>query len=253
MMQLGISELAWSNENNLDSLLQLLSEHNISFIETVIPKHVDWNNINLRKIKDLIKLYNSYNIQVLSTQSILYNSNIESFYDSKFIEHIKLVSDICCDLNIPSIVLGAPALRNKNFNIDKLKNIFQQLDTILDMRNQVLLIEPNCKQYNGKYFFTVDEIVNFINYSKVSNIKTMIDTHNILNEGSDPADIFSKYSTSIKHVHVSENNLASFINSEYHNKLSNTLNTMKYSGHIIYETKHINFEDIKLFSYIYNK
>lgn len=252
-MKIGISELAWNNDVDLDLTLKLLNEHGISSIEMVFPKHINWYDIDLDKLKNLVKLYNSYDIRVSSTQSIMYNSNVNSFYDLKFIEHIKLVSDICFELDIPTIVLGAPSLRNNYFNIDKLKFIFQQLDDILIHRSQLLLIEPNCKQYKGNYFFTVNEIINFINYSNLSNIKTMIDTHNVLNEGHNPSDVLSKNFNSIKHVHVSENNLTGFINSDYHIKLANTINNMQFSGQIIYESKHINFEDIKLFSNIYNK
>jgi sugar phosphate isomerase/epimerase len=83
----------------------------------------------------------------------------------------------------------------------------------------------------------------------------MIDTHNILLENEDPVIIFDQYKDYIKHIHISETKLGSFIKSDNHNKLSDILKEYNYDDLIIYETKptlNIN-KDIKLFSKIYNK
>ena len=92
-------------------------------------------------------------------------------------------------------------------------------------------------------------------YSKFSNIKTMIDTHNILNEKQIPSNICSAYHKHIKHVHVSENNLTNFKNSTEHVKLADMLRNINYNGIVVYECMNTTtlFNDIKLFSNIYNK
>lgn len=250
-MKLAISELAWP-ESVTD--LQTLNELGINFIETVIPKHVDWNLVDFNKFNQFIENLALNNIDVKSTQSITYNSNITSFVSNNFVEHIQTVSDICYQMDITTIVLGAPALRLE-YNQQLLSDKFAIIDSILQTNNQTLLIEPNSRIYNGEYFFTVDEIVKFIKMNNFTNIKTMIDTHNILLEGQTPADVFIKYHPYIKHVHVSENKLSSFRNAIHHQELSTALHDMNYDGLVVYECmkSHTLLGDIKLFSYIYNK
>lgn len=249
-MKLAISELAWP-ESVTD--LQTLNELGINFIETVIPKHIDWNLINFNKFNQFINYLSLNNINVRSTQSITYNSNVDSFVSDTFVEHIQRVSDICYHVNITSIVLGAPTLRTK-YDLIKLVENFTKIDLILQSRNQTLLIEPNSRLYNGEYFFTIDEIIKFLDINDFTNIKTMIDTHNIILEGQPPAEVFEMYHSYIKHVHVSENNLSNFKDSKYHHDLSDKLIKLKYDGLVVYECMKSPtlLGDIKLFSYIYS-
>ena len=249
-MKLGISELAWQSDTDI---LDILHGENIRYIEAVIPRHMNWTDDTLT-FENYLSYLRINNINVASTQSITYKSNILSFNDINFLNHLKLVSSICKNLHINLLVLGAPKLRN-NYELNLLSNIFNQLDVIARDNQQIILLEPNCKQYGGDYFFTIDEIVKFISYNKFTNIKTMIDTHNIINEHQSPAEMYLRYREYIKHVHVSENNLSSFKNSKYHTDLSNVLHDTNYDGIVIYEC--INTDtllgDIKLFSNIYNK
>jgi sugar phosphate isomerase/epimerase len=250
-MKLGISELAWESDLKI---LDILEESNIQYIEAVIPKHVNWNRVDLTQFKRYIDQLKLRNINVLSTQSITYNSNIDSFLDINFYQHMKLISEICSTVNINTIVLGAPALR-KNYNHQMLSDVFTSIDILFRNKNQILLIEPNSKQYNGQYFFTVNEIVNFIKTNKFTNIKTMIDTHNVLNEKQNLVEVYMEHKSYINHIHVSENNLSSFIKSQNHIELSTALHDTNYNGLVIYECikSPTLFGDVKLFSNIYNK
>jgi sugar phosphate isomerase/epimerase len=254
-MKTGLSELAWDNTIDLDKLLVELTKCDISFLELIIPKHIDWDLIETTRLKNFLNTINSYNINIASTQSILFNSKVTAIdNNSLFIDHMNKVFDICKEFNIQKIVLGAPSLR-KNYNIEELASIFKQLDLELNNTDQVLLLEPNSRYYNGNYFFTIDEIVNFIEKNKFKNIKTMIDTHNIILENQSPSEIFTMYHNYIDHVHVSEINLESFKPSNHHYELSNKLKDFDYKGLVIYECKKSNtlIEDVKLFSNIYNK
>lgn len=252
-MKLAISELAWDNDN-IDVILNILTEYNISYVETVIPRHLKWNEtdtIKFDKFKDKI---NSVGIQLKSTQSILFNSDVTAIEDPvSFLKHMDLVLDICKQYDIQKIVLGAPSLR-KQFDLIHLTSIFQELDFKLKGSSQIILLEPNSRFYKGNYFFTIDEIVDFIDTNKFSNIKTMIDTHNILLEGSNPSDMFIKYQQFIDHVHVSETNLVNIIPSKQHDEFAATLAKYNYTGLVVYECKQTNdlLGDVKLFSYIYS-
>jgi sugar phosphate isomerase/epimerase len=252
-MKLGISTLAWDVNNDNSQIFSVLRESNINFIEIVLPKFITWGDSNLTNILKFKNLALEYNIDIISTQSIMYNSNVDSFTDTEFITHISYVSDICSKLNINNIVLGAPTLRKFINNFDLYK-VFNIIDIIISNNNQLLLLEPNSKFYKGDYFYDISEIVKFIQHGEFNNICTMIDTHNSILENNIPCKEFKLFSDMIRHVHVSENNLTDYIDSAIHVQFANELKHANYDGLIIYESKpSINLErSIKLFSNTYN-
>jgi sugar phosphate isomerase/epimerase len=251
-MRLGISNLAWGDLKTPD-LIPMLIGNNIKYIEVVLPKHINWNNANLTELQKFHDHLEYNGILIKSTQSIFFNSGIDNYYDDGFVNHIVKVSDICREIGVTHLVLGAPNMR-KNEDPVGLGNKFSYIDNVVRENNQILLLEPNSRIYGGNYFYKVDEIVRFIDEIKFSNIRTMIDTHNIILEGEDPTDVFLKYREYIKHVHVSEANLSGFISSNRHKELAKTLKENEYSGLIIYEAKPtLNLVDeIKNFSKTYN-
>jgi sugar phosphate isomerase/epimerase len=248
-MKLGISNLAW--EKNID--FSLLKNNNINYIEIILPKYLNWDDYNFIKLKKFINYIKKYNIDILSTQSICFKSNLSSFHEENFIKHIEKVIKICDKIKVNKLVLGAPNLRNLSINVDLINN-FIYINQILKNHNQILLLEPNSRIYNGNYFYTIDEIIDFIIQNKLSNIKTMIDTHNIILENQNPSKLFIKNKAYIDHIHVSEIDLGDFIESNEHIELALTLKTNKYEGLIIYESKPSKnlLKNIKSFSKIYN-
>ena len=247
-LKLGISSLAWGDDVDYKNLFSVLKDNNIKFIEIVLPKFIDWKTNNMSKLSDFMNSVLFHGLDIKSTQSLYYGTGIDSYYSPNFVKHLEHVIDICKNIGVTHLVLGAPTMRTKNSL--GLSKIFSYIDGILKENNQIMLLEPNSKIYNGNYFFTIKEIIDFIQMNKFTNIKTMIDTHNIILEKENPFDIFINYFSYIKHIHVSENNLGDFIESEQHTLLANKLKECKYEGLIVYESKpSLNLiESIKSFS-----
>ncbi len=231
-MNIGISQLPFDKISHL--IDDLIIYKNIGFknLEIIYSKFENIDQILKFKNKML-----SHDIKTISTQSILFNSGIIDFTDSNIIEKIYEVVQKCNITETKFLVLGSPNCR-KSFDLYKLKNNFQEIDKVLIKYNKILCIEPNCKLYSGKYFFTIDEIVNFIIDSKLENVKTMIDTHNVLYENLDIVNTFLTYKNYIHHVHVSENNLTAFVQSDQHILFSKCLIENNYDKSITYETKY---------------
>jgi len=253
-MKLGISELAWPGVDHIDETLTCLTANRIYCIEMVIPKHSAWNPIDIDKLTTLRNMINSAHIEVKSTQSVLFNSDVTVIGVMNFVQHMEKVIDACIILGIEKIVLGSPKQRI-DFYFSQLKYAFQILDNKLDGTSISILIEPNSQQYGGEYFFTIDSIVEFLAQHNFNNIKTMIDTHNIILEGGNPAEKFTEYQEYIDHVHVSEIGLMSFKKSDIHHQLAETLHTTQYDGLVVYECNQSAtlFNDIASFANIYNK
>ena len=249
-MKLGISQLAFNTDEDFESFISILKENSILNIEIVFPKIISWKNVDLIYLKKYINKLHKLGFNTLSTQSITYNTPLKSFCDESFIEHISQISDLCKITNTKIMVLGAPKLRDI-YNESILINNFSKIDFYLKKNNQILCIEPNNSWHGGKFFLYLDEIVSFIKKGNFTNIKTMIDTHNIIKENKNPADEFIKYQEYISHVHVSEDNLDSFKVSNLHIELKNCLEKENYENLIVYETKIC--ENIKEFKNTYSK
>lgn len=168
-----------------------------------------------------------------STQSIFHDSNISSLQDPNTLKYLEYVVDECLKLGIERIVLGSPSLRK-----GKKKNMTDILD-FLDVKLQgsktILCVEPNSKYYGGEYYFSLDEIVPDI--KKYTNIKTMIDTHNLVLEGENVFEQYEKYSDYIKHIHLSEKDLNKINDWIFSKKIVKFLREKKYKYGITYELK----------------
>lgn len=221
-MKFGISNLSWSDDKEI--LIRLkLSKYD--YVETVFPR------IN----------YGYY-----STQSIFYGSNVNSFEDIDGTEKwLNYVVDKCIKYKTKIIVLGSPSLRKGNKN-NLLKSL-QKIDLKLRENQIFLCIEPNSSYYGGDYYFSLNEIVeDIVNFS---NIKTMIDTHNLILEGEDVIKTFLKYQNYIKHIHFSEKDLVPISDYSFYDHFIDFLNKNNYNLGITYElkfTKNI-FEEIEKF------
>lgn len=237
-IHLGISHLAFKNSTELQNLTDDIRRSGITNLELVFAKCSN-HTINT-------------NLNIESTQSILHQTGVKDMLDDIMFETITNISDQCSTYGIKLLVLGSPSQRLV-LDYDKLLYQFTRIDDYLRQKNQTLCIEPNSKEYGGKYFYTVSEIVNFLNHGMFTNIKTMIDTHNLILEGEDILSTFEKYYDYIKHIHVSEYKLKSFTPTKLHVDFSKLIKSSKYNGIITNETLTPEnlLDEIKLFTGIY--
>lgn len=210
-MKFGISNLSWGDRDENLYKKQLIE---FDYIETVFPK---------------------INHGYYSTQSIFYGSNVKSFDDyHSTLERLNHVIEQCYNFGIKVIVFGSPSLRTGNKN--NLLSVFNTIDSKLKSYGIFLCVEPNSKYYGGDYYHRVSEIVNDI--QNFSNIKTMIDTHNLILEGDDIFDTYSKYSSFIKHIHFSEKDLLPIIDYSLYYDFVDFLYKSGYDLGITYELKY---------------
>jgi sugar phosphate isomerase/epimerase len=254
-MNLGISHLAFKENNTIFNLVNILKKNNISNIEIVIPKLFSWGTTDLVLLKAYVNNLKKLNFTCSSTQSITFNTSLQSVYDNSFIDHIIHVSKICKIIGVKTLVFGAPKLRT-TYQQSKLISVFSKIDSILKTNNQILCIEPNCSLYGGNFFLNLEEIISFLKLGNFTNIKTMIDTHNLLNEGFNPSEEFVKYQNYITHIHISENQLGPIQYSEFHKQLGLCLKNLNYTGDITYEVSNLSMDEfensLNLFNKLYN-
>ena len=252
---LAISNLAWDYVES-EKCFKHFKSLGINKIECVLTKVKDWDDLTLNDIIEYKKELEYYDITPYSIQSLFYNIKCENLVDKEcVISHFKRLIEYAKILKIKILVLGSPNLRKKckNWEID-IFEVFHELDNLLDNSGITLVIEPNASIYGGEYFITISEIVTFIKQHDFKNIKTMIDTHNVLLENLDPSIEFYKFNDYISHIHISEVDLNPITNFSLHEKFSNTIKDMCYNGVVTYEIKKNTgvFESIEMFNKIYN-
>lgn len=234
-MKLALSNFAWNSDEN-EFIFKMLSSIGITNIEGVLTKINHWDSLEESELVKYKELLNHHSIKVESIQSIFYGVNCSDLSDYKTIDHYKKLIKYCEILGVKVMILGSPSLR-KNVNdwYDNLSDILKKVDDMLNGTEVELSIEPNTKTYGGDYFYTIQEIVDFITYNNLKNIKTMVDTHNVILEGVDPLCDLKTYIDYINHIHVSEPKLNKLRNFKFHNKFAKSLKDLKYNGIVTYE------------------
>jgi sugar phosphate isomerase/epimerase len=208
-MKFGISNLSWNDPKIREQLTDY------DYIETVFSK-ID---------------YGYY-----STQSIFYGSDVQSFENvQSTLDRINFVIEKCKKYGVKIIVLGSPSLRKGSKK--NLIEVFEMIDKKLKSYNIFLCVEPNSSYYGGEYYFSLNEIVEDI--QKFSNIKTMIDSHNLILEGEDLFEQYEEYYKQIKHCHFSEKDLVPIRDYSLYFKFVDFLRKKKYSYGITYELKEV--------------
>jgi len=252
-MRLSVSNLAWDfNDENF--VLPLFVKNNITSIEGVLSKIGKWEDLTEETLKCYLEKLHLIGIDIPSIQSIFYGVKINGIGDTDiFYKHVEKLISICKILGTKIMVFGSPSMR-RGVSSEKLSEIFKHVDTLLQDTNIILIIEPNSKIYGGEFFYDLDEIVNFIIENKLKNIKTMVDTHNLILEGFDPSVEYVKHINFISHIHISEVNLFSIEKSETHVKFYETLKINEYEGLITYETNKPSniIKDVEVFVSLYN-
>jgi D-psicose/D-tagatose/L-ribulose 3-epimerase len=236
-MKLSLSNFAWNFED-IDIIGDFLRKKNIKNVELIFTKYKDWSEINETELLNLKILLEKYDLSCPSSQSLFYNVDCNSIIteSDKFIKHVEKLIGYSKILGIKILVFGSPGLRKiNNGNFSNLHKTFYKIDNILEGTDIKFCIEPNSKIYGGDFFFTVEEIVNFLTEFKFKNIFTMCDTHNSWLEGTDPIKEVIKFAPFIKHIHISEEKLKVIQNFDFHLRFKNILENIGYSKLITYE------------------
>jgi sugar phosphate isomerase/epimerase len=235
-MKLAVSNLSWDFQDN-QKVFNSLKELGIGNVEGVLSKIDSWENLTEQKIQSYSDLLKNNNLIINSIQSLFFNLECNDISNEEIIlNHFQRLINYSKILSVNTLVFGTPSLRKKIDGWEThLIRIFTKLDEMLDGTGIYLVIEPNSKIYGGEFFNNLSEITEFILTNKLKNIKTMIDTHNILLEGDDPIIEIEKYFFLIYHIHISEEKLNPLINHSFHIKFSNKIKSMGYNKIVTYE------------------
>jgi sugar phosphate isomerase/epimerase len=252
-MNLCVSQLAWDSDSN-SIFFEHLKNNGINKIECVFNKIINGQKINEKLFLNFKNLADSFEIEIYSAQSLFFGVDCKNFDDPLFIEHFKFLIDMSSVLSLKILVFGSPSLRKNSSNTQNISDTFLKIDELLTNSGLELSIEPNARSYGGDFFYTPFEIIEFIKKNNFSNIKTMIDTHNLEMENLNFLDEFKKYSNEINHIHISEKKLIPILDFQKYEKLLNLIKLTEYSKTITLEIiqSELSFQSIQNFNNFFN-
>ena len=252
-MKLAISNLAW-NSSDLDILTNLVGM-GVFNIEGVPTKIDHWDRLDVQSMVKFKHYLDIHSVEMPSMQSLFYQTDCTSFFEQEHIlAHFERLVSYCKILSTKILVLGSPKLRtNAQDPYTKLATLFSRLDSMIHGTGVTIVIEPNASIYGGSFFFTIQEIVEFIQENNLRNIRTMVDTHNSHLQLQDPIVEFNKYFEYISHIHISECGLRPIEDSMFHRQFAKALHQSTYAGIVTYEVLSCPniLEEIQTFTRLY--
>lgn len=228
-MLIGISAIGWEDKDEDQILSANAGAFNLLEIvpARIFAKNQDWSDIAKRYREE-------YGLWTYSAQALFFGSNVQSFEDTDATtEHLLRVIKLGSYMGIKRFVLGSPSLRRGSPAC--LMNTLRRIDKVLEANDAILCIEPVARAFGGRYFHTVREIVNLIDYYNLHHIKTMIDTNNAWLEGDSLRKILRDYSSYIAHVHVSDTDNGPLLNKYEHRQVRELLGNYRYPYGIVRE------------------
>jgi sugar phosphate isomerase/epimerase len=183
-----------------------------------------------------------------SVQSITYGCGLADFSAcaSNFAVMDKII-ELATSLQLKRLVFGSPNIRRGRPDA----SMFKYIDEQLKGSDMVFCIEPNARAYGGEYFFDVEEIAEFLQQHKFSNISTMVDTHNSWLEHRRTCDDIFTFRDVIDHVHASEVKLQGFTSVGEHANIAQALSNINYQHVVTFES--LTMQGLDDFKNIYGK
>jgi len=246
-MLIGVSSIGWDDAQERAVLSANAGAFNLL---EIVPSRIF---VSQERPTDIAKRYqDEYGLWTYSAQALFFNSDVQSFEDTAATsEHLLRVVRLAAPMGIKRFVLGSPSLRRGSPSC--LMNVLKRLDSVLGDGDAIMCIEPISKRYGGNYFYTVEEIVNQIDFWNLQNVKTMLDTNNAWLQGDSPTKIFRHYLPYIAHVHISDSDNGPLLNGYDHRCINQLLHFHQYKQGVVRELvkAHDHPEDYARFRQIY--
>lgn len=213
MMELAISNIAWSNEEDaaVAGKLRDLGVHHVEIAPTKV-----WENpmiITAKQAQDYVDWWGEYGIKISAFQSMLFARPDLKIFESEnnrheTAEYMKKFIGLAGVMSVKKMVFGSPKNRQRgDIDIEQANHIavkfFNDLGDMAMNNNVVLCIEPNAPQYNCDYVTNAVEGIDLIKLINNHGVKLHLDTACMSLAGDDIAKSILDSKDILEHFHVS--------------------------------------------------
>lgn len=251
-MNLTISNIAWSEEEDLE-MFEYLKSKNIKYLEVAPTRLIKDNPYD--KLEEAIIIKNNlktlYDLNIVSMQSIWFGKT-ENIFESlesynALIDYTKKCIDFANAIGCNNLVFGCPKNRTiKDYNIDypKAVNFFTTLGKYALNNDVVISIEPNPTIYNTNFLNTTSETIDFVKKINIESIKINYDLGTVI-ENNEDLNILKENLNLINHIHISEPNLETIKKRDLTENLIKELKYQNYNKTISIEMKRTELNKVK--------
>lgn len=250
-MKLSISNIAWSEESDLE-MYGFLKDSGFSGLE-IAPTRIFKNQPyeNLQEAKDFsFFLKKEFKLEVSSMQSICFGKN-EAIFGSEeerksISDYVKKSIDFAQSIGCKNLVFGSPKNRIIGENQDEVAiDFFKELGNYATSKDTILALEPNPEIYGTNFINTTNQAFDFVKQIDSDGLKVNFDFGTFLYNEEKLNDI-EKNIQWINHIHISEPYLELIQKREIHEKLINMLIKNEYINYVSIEMKNLNsLESVK--------
>ena len=240
-MKLSISNIGWSNENDL-AVYEIMKNEGFEGLEiapTRIFPEKPYDKIEeAGRWADGIKT--EYGLVISSMQSIWYGRNEKLFGTeqerSVLIEYTKKAIDFAERIGAGNLVFGCPRNRIKPEGADEdiAVRFFKELGDYAATHNTIVGMEANPPIYNTNYINDTARALDLIEMVGSDGFKLNLDMGTMVENREDVSLLKGKEHL-IGHVHISEPGLKPIVPRKIHKDLYELLNSYGYDGYISIE------------------
>lgn len=212
MMEIAVSNIAWTNEEESDIALKLqnLGIKKIEIAPTKIWK--DPTNIEPEDAKKYRDWWANYDIEVVAFQSMLFARPDLKIFDKdvrdETLIYLSRFIKLAGIMGAKRLVFGSPKNRQRmDLDLESANEIagsfFQELGEVATDNDTMLCIEPNAPQYGCDFIINASEGDSFVRQLQSNGIGLHLDTGCMALAQDDMASSIKKSSDILEHFHVS--------------------------------------------------
>lgn len=213
MMELAVSNIAWSNEEE-PAMAEKLRELGVRHIEIApTKKWQDPTNITPEQAREYVNWWAGYNIEVSAFQSMLFARPDLKIFESDenrqdTIEYMTKFIELAGIMGANKMVFGSPKNRQRGeMSIEAADKIavgfFTELGSVALKNNVTLCLEPNAPQYNCDYITNAADGGSIVRKINNPGFGLHLDTACMDLAGDDLSKSITDFRDILEHFHIS--------------------------------------------------
>lgn len=219
-MRVGISNIAWSPEHDLD-VARVLKRLHVDAVDVAPGRYfADPVSASASEINSVRRFWHDHGLEITGMQSLLFGTTGLNLFGDQGIrddmmEYLAGVCRVGAGLGATHLVFGSPRNRDRATLDDDAADaiaieFFRELGDRAATRGVVVTLEPNPRAYGANFMTTSAEAARIVRLVGHDAIKMQLDLGACEMNGEDVATVVAEHGALVGHIHLSEQALAPF-------------------------------------------